>query len=146
MTDEHIKLVLWRPEGQTARWISALRSTADYYGWTKEFEVWTPKVIRTEGRYSFHQRPNRSGRGHAEGGTRLRISRSQSRSGNPAGLTNQFKASNSCRLIDLAELAHFTDVDWHWLETFDGERFSRAHWEEIYQAGSRKNVRGLVSV
>ena len=146
VSSDYIKLTLWRPEKQTARWISAPRPTADYYGWTKEFEVWRPKLAGYDGRYAVHQMPNRRGRGHAEGGTRLRISRSQSRRGNPAGLTNQFKASNSCRTIDLAELAHFTQVNWNWMETFNGERFSRAHWEEIYQAGSRQKVRGLVSV
>ena len=139
MTEAHVKLTIWRPESQTARWISVLRTTADYYGWLKEFEIWTPKVIETKGGYSFHQMPNRRGRGHAEGGTTLRISRSQSRVGNPAGLTNKFKASNSCRLIDLAELAHFTQGDWYWMETFDGTRFSREHWEDIYRAGGRRN-------
>jgi hypothetical protein len=88
--------------------------------------------------------PKRNGRGHAAGGKRLRISRSSSRQGNPAGLTNQFLVSNSMRLVDLAELAHFTQGDWHWMETFNGDRLSREHWEEIYQAASPKIGRGLV--
>ena len=132
MFDEHIKLTIWRPEGQTARWISVLRSTADYYGWTEEFEIWTPKLIETKGGYSFHQMPNRRGRGHAEGGTRLRISRSKSRMGQPAGLTNQFKVSNSCRTIDLAELAHFTKGDWYWLQDTSYKKVTRERWADRY--------------
>ena len=144
VSSDYIKLTLWRPEKQTARWISAPRPTADYYGWTKEFEIWTPKIIETKGGYSFHQMPGRRSVERSGRGQSLRISRSQSRSGYPAGFTNQFQVSRSCRLIDLAELAHFTQGDWHWMETFSGERLSREHWEKIYQSGSRRIGRGLV--
>ena len=146
MTDDHLKLVLWRPQGQTCRYISALRSTADYYGWTKEFEVWRPKLAGYDGRYALHQMPNRQGRGHAVGGKRLRICRSPSRQGHPAGLTNQFKVSNSCRTVDLAELAHFTQGDWHWMEDLSGKRLSRDHWHQLYLAGGDRRRAGLVSV
>ena len=144
MTDEHIKLTIWRPEGQTARWISVLRTTADYYGWTKEFERWTPKIIETKGGYSFHQMPQRTGRGHAVGGKRLRICRSPKRQGHPAGLTNQFTISARIRMIDLAELANFTQVDWHWMEDRTGRRVSKEHWADIYRGSTTRNGRGLV--
>lgn len=143
---DYIKLVIWRPEGQTCRWVSALRATADYYGWTQEFEIWTPKRVATSGSYQLGHWPDRSGRGHARGGKRRRISRSTSRQGNPARLTNQFTISNSMRTLDMAELAHFTKSDWHWMEDLSGVRVSRDHWEEIYEVGNRQLNRGLVSV
>ena len=146
MTDEHIKLVLWWPEGQTCRYISALRSTANYYGWTKEFELWRPKVLYTSRGFAYSVMPKREGRGHAVGGKRIRISRSPSKCGHPAGLTNQFKVSNSCRTADLAELANFTQGDWHWMEDLSGQRLSKEHWADIYSGASRQNGRGLVSV
>ena len=146
MTDEHIKLVIWWPDGQTCRYISALRSTANYYGWTKEFELWRPKRLYSEGGYEMAHFPPREGRGIAVGGKRLRICRSPRRQGHPAGLTNQFKVSNSCRTVDLAELAHFTQGDWHWMEDLSGKRVSKEHWEDIYRAGTTSRRAGLVSV
>jgi hypothetical protein len=145
LTDAHIKLVIWRPEGQTCRYISALRSTADYYGWTKEFEIWRPKTLYTQSGYSFSVMPKRQGRGHAVGGKRLRICRSPRKSGNPAGFTNQFKVSNSCRTADLAELANFTQGDWHWMEDLSGKRVSKEHWAEIYESGTTSRRGGLVT-
>ena len=143
-SNDYIKLVIWRPPGQTCRYISALRATADYYGWTKEFEIWRPKTIGTEGGYQFSRRPTGGMRGVAQGGKRIRISRSESRQGNPAGMTNQFTISNSMRVIDLAELAHFTQGDWHWMEGLSGQRVSREHWAQIYESGNLRIGRGLV--
>jgi hypothetical protein len=121
-----------------------VRATADYYGWTQEFKVWRPKTIAGSGGYQLSHSPNRSGRGIARGGKRIRISRSESRQGNPARLTNQFTISNSMRTIDLAELANFTQGDWHWMEDLAGVRVSREHWAEIYRAGTPRKGRGLV--
>ena len=143
---DYIKLVIWWPDGQGCRYVSALRATADYYGWTQEFEIWRPKSVGTSNGYQGLQAPNRSSRGAARGGKRRRICRSKSTHGNPARLTNQFTISNSMRTIDLAELAHFTKVDWHWMEDLSGARVSRDHWEEIYEVGNRQLNRGLVSV
>ena len=145
-SNEHQKLVIFWPENQTCRWISAVRSTADYYGWTKEFELWRPKRLYSEGGYEVAHFPPRAGRGISVGGKRLRICRSPRRQGHPAGLTNQFKVSNSCRTVDLAELAHFTQGDWHWMEDLSGKRVSKEHWEDIYRAGTTSRRAGLVSV
>ena len=134
---KYVKLLIWRRQGRGDSWLIALRTTADYYGWTKQFEVWTPKVIGTSGRYDLVMDPGRRGEMFCEGGRRHRVCRSTSRAGNPAGKTNQFKVSEASTLFDLAEIAHFTQGDWYWMETFNGERFSREHWEDIYRAGGR---------
>ena len=134
---DFVKLVIYRDSAGEARWIQALRTTADYYGWTEEFEPWRPKVVGESNGYQLFYFPHRQGRGVASGGRRIRICRSTSKNGHPHGLTNQFTVSNSCRAIDLAELAHFTKVDWNWMSSPVGTRISRDRWEEIYQAGGR---------
>lgn len=141
---DYIKLLIWRPDQGPDRYISALRSTADYYGWTQEFKIWRPKAIAEDNGYQLFYFPARQGRGKARGGKRIRISRSESRQGNPARLTNQFTISNSMRTVDLAELANFTQGDWHWMEDLSGVRVSREHWAEIYRAGTPRKGRGLV--
>jgi hypothetical protein len=135
--DEMCKLLLRRPQRGGARYLNALRATADFYGWTKVFDVWTPPVVSSEGGKNFFYRPQRAGRGHERGGKNIRICRSPSRQGNPKGFTNRFTVSKSCTMFELSEIAHFTSVDWYWMETITGERLSRDHWEKIYAAGTR---------
>ena len=142
--NDRIKLLIYRENSGRDRYLWALRTTADYYGWTKEFEIWTPKTVYEEGGYQFCISPARSGRGIVNGGKKIRICRSKSREGHPAGLTNQFMISNSMRTIDLAELANFTQGDWHWMEDLSGSRVSKEHWAEIYRASTPRIGRGLV--
>lgn len=144
-SDDFIKLTIFRDNSGRARWVRSLRSTADYYGWTEMFERWIPNGSKQVGGYTTFQIPSRDSKNQRGGGKRLRICRSKSRSGNPAGLTNEFVISNSMRLIDLAELAHFTKGDWHWMSTPSGERVTRDRWEAMYNAGTQKRWAGLVS-
>ncbi len=141
---EFVKLVIYRDSPKSCRWIRALRTTADYYGWTKEFEEWGPQVAYVENGRSFAYAPNFISRGKPSGGTRIRICRSKSTQGHPAGLTNQFTISARIRMIDLAELANFTQVDWHWMEDRTGRRVSKEHWADIYRGSTTRNGRGLV--
>lgn len=131
-----VKLVLRRQKSGAARYLNAWRATADFYGWTEAFDLWTPPIRYSEGGYDFFQMPGRSGRGVERGGKNIRISRSPSRRGNPKGLTNRFTVSNSCTKFELAEIGHFTSVDWYWMESVSGERLSRDKWESIYEAGT----------
>lgn len=144
-SNEHQKLVIFWPENQTCRWISAVRATANYYGWTKEFEVWRPKKNGVSAGYLLANRPNRSGRGIGQGGKSIRICRSESREGYPATKTNQFTISNSMTTFDLAELAAFTEGDWYWMEDLSYQKVSKEHWDSIYRARNPRRGRGLVS-
>ena len=135
VSDDFVKLLLWRGSGKKDKYLVALRTTANYYGWTKEFESWSPRPIYQSGGYDFCLDPGRKGNLILASGKRIRICRSPKRQGNPKGLTNQFKVSRNCGLLDLAELAHFTESDWHWMDGPYGERIGRDHWERIYQAG-----------
>ena len=143
---DYVKLLIWRPQSGAARWLIAMRATADYYGWTEQFEAWTPKTLFTQGGREFMTSPSRRGRMYCEGGRRHKISRDPSKRGKVPGLTNQFKVSESCTLFDLAEVAYLTQVDWHWMSAPTGERLSRDQWLRMHEAGTRRNGRGLVSV
>ena len=143
---DYVKLLIHRPESGSDRWLIALRTTADHYGWTDEFMEWRPRPIGTSGRYQLCADPGRRGKMYTEGGRRHRISRDPSRRGHARGKTNAFKVSASCTLLDMAELAHFVTVDWYWMTAPNGQRFSREHWAEIYEAGTQRRGRGLVSV
>ena len=143
--EDYIKLLIWRPDKGSDRWVRALRSTADYYGWTEEFPVWTPKLAATAGGYGYCYDPGRRGFHHSEGGRRHRISRHPSRNGMPPGFVNAFVVSNACNLTDLAELAHFTKVEWHWMTSPVGERITRDRWSRMYDTGTHRR-RGAVSV
>ena len=134
--DDMLKLVLRRQKSGAARYLNAWRATADFYGWTEAFDLWAPPVVSSQGGYNFSYMPQRSGRGHERGGKNIRICRSPSRDGNPKGFTNRFTVSKSCTKFELAEIAHFTNVDWYWMESVTGERLSRDRWEAIYEAGT----------
>ena len=142
---QYVKLLIWRPDKGPDRWLIALRTTADYYGWTEQFPRWTPKIVSGSGKYAWCMDPGRRGEMFCESGRKQVICRAASRHGNPARMTNQFKVSASCRLFDLAEVAALTNVDWHWMSAPNGERLSREHWLSLYEAGPRRG-RGAVFV
>ena len=132
---QFIKLLLERREGRKDKALIALRTTADFYGWTEAFDEWAPRSIGQSGRYELIRDPGRLGNLAMHPGRRHRVCRSQSKMGYPAGLTNCFKVSRNCGLLELAEVAHFTQGDWHWMSSPYGERISRDRWEQIFQSG-----------
>ena len=144
--DPYVKLILGLRDKHQSKYLIALRTTADYYGWSEEFEPWSPKVVSQQGRYTLVRDTGRRGGLRHAGGRRHRICRSPRTSGWPTGFTNQFRVSARCELLDLAELAHFTQGDWHWMEGPFGERITRERWEEMYQTGTSRAQGGLVSV
>ena len=135
VSNDYVKLLLGREEGKRDKYLISLRTTANYYGWTKEFEEWAPKPINNIGKYQLFIDPGRKWDLRMHGGRRHYICRSPVTGGYPKGMTNAFKVSRTCGLLDLAELAHFTDIEWHWMSSPYGERISRDHWERIYQSG-----------
>ncbi len=142
---DFVKLLIYRDSAGRARWVQALRATADHYAWTEHFERWRPNGSFEDGDYTFVQLPGRSGPNIAAGGKRRRICWSKSLHGHPAGKTNQFTMSNSCRWIDYAELAHFSKGNWHWMTGPNGQRITRDRWEAIYETAGQNRGAGLVS-
>ena len=144
--DRYVKLQIGLSETKRSKYVIALRTTADYYGWTEQFPAWRPQGARQVGKYVTFQDPGRRGNLQLAGGNRHRISRSPSTAGTPAGLTNAFRLSTSCTQFDLAELAYFTKGDWYWMEGLHGERISRDRWVQIWHSNNSQAERGLVSV
>ena len=142
---KYVKLLLEREIGQKDKYLIALRTTADYYGWSQAFPIWTPKVVETRDGIQLCRDPGRRGTLLGEAGTRLRVSRSKSTAGHPRGEVNAFKVSNNCTLWDIAEVAHFTNGDWYWMTSPVGTRIRRENWEARYQSKEPQQRRGLVS-
>ena len=132
---KYVKLLLRRAEGKQDKWLIALRTTADHYGWTEQFPTW--RLRPAPGEPPDSRWVIRPGRGEmfCERGRRHRVCRDASTNGYPAGKTNAFKVSRNCGLFDLSEIAHFTQGDWHWMEGPTGERVRRDRWESMYAAG-----------
>ena len=144
LDDRYVKLQIGLSETKRSKYVIALRTTADYYGWTEEFPRWRPQDAVTSGGRTYFADPGRRGSLKLAGGNRHRICRSPSTAGQPAGKTNAFRLSTSCTQLDIAELAHFTHGEWYWLEGLNGERITRERWEAIYQSDTSRAEGGLV--
>ena len=136
MKEDYVKLVLGDRRAHNPTYLIALRTTADYYGWTEELEAWRPKLHQVVGETRIVHDPGRRGSLKYAGGRRHLVCRSPSTAGMPAGFTNAFRVSARCGLPELAELAHFTSGDWYWMTGPFGERIRRERWESIYQAAA----------
>ena len=134
----YVTLLLGQTKSGNAKTLHALRTTADYYGWTKKFEPWVGEIQFFEGSRGFLLDSGRRGHPQCSSGRRLRICRSPVKGGFPAGFTNAFKVTSNTGLFDLAELAYFTDVDWEWMESLDGERVSRDRWIGRYARATHR--------
>ena len=143
---DYVKLLIERREGKGDKYLIARRATADYYGWTKHFPAWTPRMAPGQSDPRICRDPGRRGELRTEAGKRLVVSRAPSTAGWPKGLANTIKVSNNCGNLDLAEIAHFIDIDWYWMEGLYGQRRTRQEWEAIYQGTTSRERAGLVSV
>ena len=130
---QYSALVLRRNAKGTAIWLRCLTETAEFYGWTDTFEPLTLKVQSESNGYAFGRDPGRVGSANT-GGKRLFICRNRSTQGFPKGETNAFRVHSHCSNRDLAELAHFTKGKWEWMEGLFGQRRTKAHWLEMYEA------------
>ena len=128
----YVTLKLGQTKSGKPKKLHALRATANYYGWLEKFEEWTLEPEFEQGGRLFGRDPGRRGHPQCSSGRRLRICRSASKDGFPAGFTNAFKVTSNTGLLDLAELAHFTTVDWEWMQDVSYQRVSRADWERRY--------------
>lgn len=132
---EYITLKLGETKSGATKKLTALKATADFYGWTDEYEPWVAKTTIDAERRKFALDPGRRGFAHGSSGYHVRIARSPSKEGLKAGFTNRFKVSRNTGLKDLAELAHFTKVDWTWMESPTSGRLAKDRWLARYAAG-----------
>lgn len=129
---EFVTLKLGETKSGNAKTLHAYRSTANYYGWPESFPLWIGEPASTQGGRTYLFQPSRRGHPQCSSGRRIRICRSPSKNGFPAGFTNAFKVSSNVGLFDLAELAHFTKVNWEWMQDLTGNRINRSDWERRY--------------
>lgn len=131
---EHIKLVLRSlPSGQQAV-VIVKKATADFLGWTNHFPTYTEWADQQEAIGVPVNRQYRRHEPRALGGKPVRIGRGTNKSRNEAGLTHIFRVGSKVTIRDMAELASFTEVDWHWMERPCGTRMDRQWWWERYLA------------
>ena len=132
--DKHIKLVLRAlPSGQCSA-IHVKKSTADFLGWTLHFQTYADWVADQIAMGVPMVRQYRAHEPRKIAGTPLRIGRGKNKRLNEAGLTNSFRINSKVSIADLAELASFTEVDWHWMERPNGSRMDRQWWWDKYQS------------
>lgn len=142
---QYVKLQLGTSDTTKPKWLIAMRATADYYGWTKHFEPWGPKPIAEVNGVTYAMHPGTRGGNQWAGGVKLRIGRAEPGLGYARQATNRFRVSSAVSQFDLAELAHFTEGDWHWMETKAGVKVTADRWESMYQVGTAGRKGGLVS-
>ena len=123
---DFVKLGLRVKPGPKYIWLSCLKSTADFYGWSEAFPTLFDLKMATTGGPVI-QDPGRKG-WKSGGGKEVRICRSPSTVGWPAGMTNAFRVSSDAALADLAAIAEATTVDWHWMTCFHGGRRPKQWW------------------
>lgn len=105
----------------------ALKSTADFYGWTKVFPslIEAKRVDYPDGLFPHPGRKNlRMFRAQP-----LYISRSESsKQGFPVRLTNRFRVTNNTRDLDLIAIAQAVQVPFGWMSDRHGQRRGQEYW------------------
>ena len=131
---KHIKLVLRSlPSGQQSV-ICVQKATADFLGWTLHFPTYAEWADQQEALGVPVNRQYRAHEPRKQLGIPLRIGRGRNKSRNERGLTHTFRIGSKVSLADLAELASFTEVDWHWMERPCGTRMEKSWWWDRYAA------------
>ena len=123
-----LKLVIDRT-ASGAKTVVVQKETAEYFGWDKAFEEWTPQTrLRPDGtrvKYAgaFRRHP------YFLGGDRLRICRDASTGGNPAGKTHCFRMQGDWSKRHLVQLAVVAGDKFEWMEGPRGQRIRREVWQ-----------------
>ena len=131
----YTKLLIRREAGTQDKYLIALKTTADFYGWSEAFPKWSLRPVMEEGGRVYGIDPGRRGEMFCEAGRRHRISRSPKKHSYPKGYVNQFKVSANCGMFDLAELAERTTRNFFWLTAPNGARMSKESWHKAYLTG-----------
>jgi hypothetical protein len=125
--DDFIELAIRRIA--FANWVRliALKTTADFYGWTEVFPSLNEakRVDYPDGLMPHPGRKNlRRFRAHP-----LVISRHEgSKHGYPVRLTNRFRVTNNAGVLDIANIAQSTQIPFSWLTDKRGTRLCAEHW------------------
>ena len=128
----HIQLILRSyPKRDYAKvWVK--EPTAQFFGWLDHFETYTEMVKRemAEGKRVQGVFPRQ--RLMPLPGKPIRISRDPHPTKLVAGKNHVLRIGRLVTNAALAELAHFTNVNWYWMEDVGGTRRTRQQWEAMY--------------
>lgn len=130
---DFVKLTLGETPRGEKKWLIAMRATANYYGWSEELPIWTPKIRRYGPGGEPIARVGNLPSLQKNGGKNLRICDSPSKRGHPAGMTHRFRVSRNCGMRELSKLAALTKQDWHWMSAPAGKRLEKCQWLAIHQ-------------
>ena len=131
MPRNFMKLDLGGPKGARGS-IAVLRTTAEYYGWDKAFPEFQPlELIDGSGYRAQLWGNNRQNSPGAQGGKGLRICRSESKDGWPAGKTNRFRIVGNVTNAQLVDLAAVAGEKFEWMTKKNGEKISREDWLRV---------------
>lgn len=130
---EHISLVVRELPSGPLCWVRAKQATASAMGWQKMFdtEVHHRAKQSPDGTVQFTKKTLATGCGGRP--MMIGLDRNHHR---PAPQSRwRFRVSHHFTLLDCAELAHFTDIDWEWMTSPNGVKRTREQWHAIYLAG-----------
>lgn len=145
MPSTNVRLVLFSHAGGNYSVVTCRRATAEHFGWLKHYPTYSD-VVFSEARAGDGLVPvnrlramNRAGYGK-----QILISRNPSKRAYAPGKTHTIRINSRVTNIDLAELAHFTEAEWHWMEARNGARVDRQQWLDVY-AGRGTIPRGAAA-
>jgi len=111
----------------------------------KHFETYADLVIREAQATTGRVYPSRlAAANRGPHGKQILISRAPSKGAYAPGKAHTIRINSRVNNIDLAELAHFTEAEWHWMEARNGARVDRQQWLDVY-AGKGTIPRGAVA-
>ena len=128
----HVQLILRSyPQGDYAKvWVQ--QPTAQFFGWLDHFETYTEMLKRemAEGKRVQGVFPRQ--RRQPIPGKPIRISRDPHPTKLVATKNHVIRIGRLVTNAALAELAHFAQGDWYWMEDVGGTRRTRQQWEAMY--------------
>ena len=128
MTRRYLKLDLGGPVESRGS-LNVKRETAEYFGWDKAFPEFHERRPRdAEGKMSMGIRNWRQKDPGGQGGKRLRICRSTSKTGHPAGMTHTFRIQGNVTNAMLIAMAQVAGEKFEWMEKKNGSRIDRETW------------------
>ena len=129
---ELVRLLIRRTKSGRPICLQARKETAEFYGWTNHFPSGAPGYRKDEATGVEYCSAPTLKRSRTRFGIPLQISRKSSKHSHNKTYANYFRVSGEATIADIAKVAKFTDVDWHWMETPSGERRSREKWLAIH--------------
>lgn len=126
-------LVVGVTKGGTPKIAAVKRTTAEYFGWDRHFDEY-PTWVQ-------NNRPQAPGGGHyfspgivrGKGGRRHHIYLPETDWSTKGIKRVAFRIGRNVTKRDLAELVHFTSVDWYGVKELSGTYWSREQLERLYQ-------------